>query len=73
MAHTVMAERRKVVVPYSEAAVHSGIAGMELMAREEDCYVNGAMIPKEKRVGCIVYGPKGAVPLLKSEAGWEED
>lgn len=66
--------RRTVEVPYSEAAIHSRVAGMTLEAVEEDRYVNGSVIPPVERCGCYVIAPTGArVPLLKSEAGWEGD
>ena len=64
--------RQTVQVPYSEAAIHSRVAGMVLEAVEEARYVNGNVIPPDQRRGCYVITPSGArVPLLKSEAGWQ--
>lgn len=73
MPHSTLAERRLVTIPYSEAAMFAGIAGQQLMAREEDCYINGDIIPKEKRLGCYVYTRRGRIALLKSEAGWKDE
>jgi hypothetical protein len=63
-----------VTIPYSEAAMNSQIAGMRLRAREEDTYINGKPIPEEKRIGCFVHDARidKWIPLLKSEAGWED-
>jgi hypothetical protein len=61
-----------VTLPYSEAAMSLGIAGREMLAVEEDIYMNGHLIPVEKRLGCFVIGAFTYL-LLKSEAGWDED
>lgn len=55
-----------VNVPFSEAAIHLGLAGMTLLAIEEDQFVNGKSIPVRERLGCYVNGH----PLAKAEAGW---
>lgn len=66
-------EQRTVDVPYSEVAMHCGIAGMTLEAVEEATYVNGRTIPREQRHGCYVITASGArLPMLKSEAGWRD-
>jgi hypothetical protein len=71
------ARHQRVTVPYSEAAMHCRVAGRELDAFEEDTYMNGEEIPLSKRNGCYVmfYNATAGVvriPLLKSEAGWED-
>lgn len=65
------AQRRRVNVPYSEAAIHSRIAGTSAIAVEEDLFVNGDVIPEGRRLGCFVKTAGATVPLLKGEAGWE--
>lgn len=64
------ARRITVRVPFSEAAMHSRIAGKELEAVEEDLYCNGNVIPAGERRGCYVLTGTARLPLLKTEAGW---
>jgi hypothetical protein len=67
------ARRQLVNVPWSEAAMHCGIAGRQLFAIEESRYCNGAPIPLADRRGCRVVMSDGrSVPMLKSEAGWAD-
>lgn len=65
------AVRTTLKIPYSEVAMHVGIAGKELIAIEEDTFYNGETIPEDARCGCYVMDEKGVrIPMLKSEAGW---
>lgn len=64
---------RLVTVPFSEAAIASRLAGQTCLALEEDIYVNGNTIPMDERRGCYVLSRSNQrVPLLKSEAGWND-
>lgn len=80
MMHVSMEARSRVVtVPYSEAAMHAGLAGHLCTLYEEDSYCNGGILPRNKRWGCMVvlYDADGITvlrraPMLKAEAGWVE-
>jgi hypothetical protein len=75
MPASASAKTQTVDVPYSEAAIHCGVAGLRLEAVEEDLYVNGVEIPERRRTGCFVFPESDShgVPLLKSEAGWTSE
>jgi hypothetical protein len=63
---------RMCEIPYSEAAMHTGLAGKRLRVEEEVRYANGGRIPPAQRLGCYAITADGArVPLVKSEAGWD--
>jgi hypothetical protein len=74
------AELRWLDVPYSECAMHVGVAGERHLAEEEDLYPSGETIPPEQRRGCYVHQAKLSEdgkskyivkhPMLKAEAGW---
>jgi hypothetical protein len=67
------AVRVTLEIPYSECAMHCGIAGKTLTVIEEDTYFSGNSIPSHKRNGCYAIDDNGArIPMLKSEAGWRE-
>jgi hypothetical protein len=67
------AVRITLEIPYSECAMHCGIAGKTLTVIEEDRFSNGQVIPNERRYGCYAIDDNGArIPMLKSEAGWRE-
>lgn len=69
---TAPPKRQTVEVPYSEAAMHLGIAGLVLEIEEERYYINGKLIPPNKRHSCFVLHKGARHPLLKSEAGWKD-
>jgi hypothetical protein len=68
MPRSELARTQIVEVPFSEAAIYCGLAGKDLLAVEEDLYMNGNEIPMSKRAGCFVNN----IPLLKAEAGWKD-